>query len=550
MRKLVNLVVLVALVASLAGCATAAPLVRTETVVVKETVIVKETTAPEVVVATPAPVTQPVAKYVFLFIGDGLGVAQRNAAELYLAAQDGEGTRPEESLLLMNSFPAQGMITTYDLTSVIPDSASTATAMASGFKTASGVIGVDPTGETVYKNISEIAVEQGWKIGILTSVSLDHATPAAFYAHERSRSSMYKINLQLANSGFDFFGGGTMKSPTSKVDGEPNAMDVAADNGYTIAVGREGLESLKPGVGKVIAVNDNVDKDGALQYAIDQDDPGYVTLAEYTAKAIELLDNPTGFFIMVEGGKIDWACHANDAGASIHDTLDFDRAIAEAYEFYQEHPDETLIIVTGDHETGGMSIGFAGTAYSSFVEKIQNQTMSYIDFNLRLQEYKATHTAEDAKLEDVLPLIEEAFGLYVLPEDEKAALEQAVEAGKAEGASDEAKQKAAEAEDTLRYSMALSDLELGVLEEAFKNSMLGKEERATDDYTYLLYGGYEPLTVKCTTILNQKAGIGWTSYSHTGTPVPVSAIGVGAEQFNGYYDQTEIFTKMIAAAGL
>ncbi len=550
MRKLVNLVVLVALVASLAGCATAAPLVRTETVVVKETVIVKETTAPEVVVATPAPVTQPVAKYVFLFIGDGLGVAQRNAAELYLAAQDGEGTRPEESLLLMNSFPAQGMITTYDLTSVIPDSASTATAMASGFKTASGVIGVDPTGETVYKNISEIAVEQGWKIGILTSVSLDHATPAAFYAHERSRSSMYKINLQLANSGFDFFGGGTMKSPTSKVDGEPNAMDVAADNGYTIAVGREGLESLKPGVGKVIAVNDNVDKDGALQYAIDQDDPGYVTLAEYTAKAIELLDNPTGFFIMVEGGKIDWACHANDAGASIHDTLDFDRAIAEAYEFYQEHPDETLIIVTGDHETGGMSIGFAGTAYSSFVEKIQNQTMSYIDFNLRLQEYKATHTAEDAKLEDVLPLIEEAFGLYVLPEDEKTALEQAVEAGKAEGASDEAKQKAAEAEDTLRYSMALSDLELGVLEEAFKNSMLGKEERATDDYTYLLYGGYEPLTVKCTTILNQKAGIGWTSYSHTGTPVPVSAIGVGAEQFNGYYDQTEIFTKMIAAAGL
>jgi len=98
--------------------------------------------------------------------------------------------------------------------------------------------------------------------------------------------------------------------------------------------------------------------------------------------------------------------------------------------------------------------------------------------------------------------------------------------------------------------MTLTDRELKVLQEAFKQSMLGKKERAQDDYTYLLYGGYEPLSVKLTTILNNKAGIGWTSYSHTGVPMQTSALGVGHELFNGYYDQTDIYTKMMKMTGL
>ena len=97
--------------------------------------------------------------------------------------------------------------------------------------------------------------------------------------------------------------------------------------------------------------------------------------------------------------------------------------------------------------------------------------------------------------------------------------------------------------------MALSEVELKVLKDAFMQSMLGEKERASDDYTYLMYGGYEPLAVKLTTILNNKAGIGWTSYSHTGVPVQTSAIGVGCENFNGYYDQTDIHKKMMRIAG-
>jgi alkaline phosphatase len=197
-----------------------------------------------------------------------------------------------------------------------------------------------------------------------------------------------------------------------------------------------------------------------------------------------------------------------------------------------------------------MTIGFAGTQYSAFFEKIQDQRMSYIEFSKKLEEYKKSHSAGSARFEDLLPVIKEAFGLHVFSGEEKARLEKAIAEGKAKGASDEAKRAAKEAEKKMKYSLALTDLEVKVLRDAFGQSMIGAKERAKDDYTYLLYGGYEPLTVKLTTILNNKAGIGWTSYSHTGVPVQTSALGVGATMFNGYYDQTDIYIKMMNVTGL
>ncbi len=133
------------------------------------------------------PPAQTNAKYVFVFIGDGMGVAQRNAAELYLADQKGI-SRPEEAKLLMNTFPAQGMNTTYDLSSIIPDSASTATAIATGSKTKSGVIGMDADAKISYETIAEKAKKKGWKVGIVSSVSLDHVRigdSCALYGHCR-----------------------------------------------------------------------------------------------------------------------------------------------------------------------------------------------------------------------------------------------------------------------------------------------------------------------------------------------------------------------------
>lgn len=490
------------------------------------------------------------AKYIFLFIGDGMGVAQRNAAELFVA--DKYGTcRPEEARLVMNTFPAQGMTTTYDLSSVIPDSASTSTAMASGHKTRSGVIGMDAEAKIRYENIAEALKKRNFKVGILSTVSLDHATPAAFYAHVPNRKQMYDISVQLANSGMDYFAGGQLLEPVDKQDpSKPNAIDLAKQRGYTVAIGRSEFEALKPGMNKIIAMSGLVDKHSAMYYTLDQNpDREQISIAEFLDKGIQLLSNPKGFFIMVEGGKIDWACHANDAAASIHDTLALDEAVAVAVRFYEKHPTETLIVVTADHETGGMTIGFAGTKHSCFMGKIKHQKMSHLEFDKRIAEYKKNHFLTNARLEDILPLIKEVFGLYALGAEEKAALEKAVLAGEEPDVSSEVKDAARRAAATLKSGFILTDLELKVLREAFQQSLHGKKERAKDDYTYLMYGGYEPLTVKLTTILNNKAGIGWTTYSHSGVPVQTSALGVGADFFNGYYDQTDIYHKIMHVAG-
>ena len=498
--------------------------------------------------AVSAAETSGKVKYIFLFIGDGTAVAQRYAAELYLAASKGL-SHPEGPSLVMSTFPAQGLNMTWDLTSVIPDSSAAGTAIASGHKTTSAALGMDAEGKVSFETIAEVAKKRGWKVGVLSTVSLDHATPAAFYAHVPNRGQMYDISMQLANSGVDYFAGGQIKEVTDKKDeSKPNALETAKANGYAVAMGRAEFEALQPGAGKVIAMNSLVDKDGAMYYAIDQaGNQEHVTIAEYVAKGIELLDNPDGFFMMAEaGGKVDWACHANDAASVIHDVIAMDAAVAEAVKFYEKHPAETLIVVTGDHETGGMALGFATTKYSSYLSKLQNQKMSYLEFAKKVSEVKQAGTA---KFEDVLPLIHEAFGLYVLSTEEKAALEKAIADGKAEGAADDAKKAGKDAEKTLKYGMVLTDAEVDILQEAFTQSMLSEKHRAQDEEAYLQYGGYDPLTVKLTTILDRKAGIGWATYSHTAAPVQTSALGVGSEMFNGFYDQTDIHKKMMAIAG-
>ena len=116
----------------------------------------------------------------------------------------------------------------------------------------------------------------------------------------------------------------------------------------------------------------------AMAYELDRTDDMWA-LADYVEKGIEVLDNDKGFFMMCEGGKIDWACHANDAASSIHDTKALADAVQVAIDFAEEHPDETLILVTGDHETGGLTIGFAGTDYDTYLDLLESQKISFAE---------------------------------------------------------------------------------------------------------------------------------------------------------------------------
>lgn len=477
------------------------------------------------------------AKYSFFFIGDGLGLQQISAAEAFLAAQQKE-TKPGVVRLSFSHFADQGLCTTYSSNSFITDSAPAATALATGYKTDNGVIGVDPSKTYSFTTIAELAKQAGQRVGIVSNVSLNHATPAAFYAHIPSRNSYYEIGQQLIASGFDYFSGGGIRKATAKdKDGNPreDLYKVAAKDGFTVVRDRESIMGLTAEKLPVLAVNAMLDEDDAMPYALDQTDKD-VTLAEFVQKGIELLDNDKGFFMFVEGGKIDWACHANDAASSIYDTLAFSDAVNVAIQFAAKHPDETLIVVTGDHETGGMSLGFSGTEYASFFDKIGNQKVSYIGFDKEiaaLREAKGTA----ATLDDIKDYITQMFGLTFMSADDYNALVA----------------KAKEAKDKNIYhrlGMALSPAEQKQIADALALSMTGEKNNTPGTQEFLLYGGYEPLSIQVTHILNNKAGIGWTSYAHTGIPVPVFASGVGSELFRGYYDNTDVAWKFFSILGL
>ncbi|MDR2700947.1 MAG: alkaline phosphatase [Spirochaetaceae bacterium] len=449
------------------------------------------------------------AKYVFLFIGDGMAMPQVSSAEVFSTARSSKDINITR--LGFTKFPVTGLATTYDAGTFITDSASAGTAIATGNKTLSGVINMDAGKTQKFKPITEYIHEAGMKVGIVSTVTLNHATPASFYAKATSRSDYYDIAVQLAESDFDYYGGGSLLQQTGKNKDKQDALEIAKANGFTYVNTKDGFNALKPGGGKVIAISPRLQDDGAMQYEIDRK-PDELSLADFTRKGIELLDNSKGFFMMIEGGKVDWACHANDAGAAIHDVLAMDAAIRVALDFAAKHPKNTLIVVTGDHETGGLTIGFAGTQYDTFFDKVALQKKSYVAFDDEvLKPYKAGISAANAKLADLLPSIKESFGIDF---------------------------------------DSLSAFQKEQIEFAFQRSMGNEQIRSFAEDKYLLYGGYEPLTVKLTQMMNQTAGIGWTSYAHTGVPVPTFASGVHQEIFGGYYDNTDMFRKLASAMNL
>ncbi len=506
--------------------------------------------------ATSAMAKQP--KYVFFFLGDGMANSQIQAAEAYLAttyAIDNDfsiGPKAGElnaahllnpyNRLNMTQMPVAGMQTTYDSFALMTDSASSATAFAGGIKTRSAVIGMDNTMTTSYKSIAQLAHEQGMKVGIISSVPLNHATPAAYYASVPNRGLYNNIATQMVQSDYEFFGGGGILSPLGPPpekesdDTDVNIWEMLDDAGYKVLNTRDSIISLKnKPMDKVVCINPVLDDSAAMPYDIDRPAEN-LSIAEMTEVAIAVLQgkksgkgkgNASGkgdsFFLMVEGGKIDWACHANDAMATIGDMLDFDDAVGVALEFYKKYPRETLIIVTGDHETGGMTIGHATTAYKAYYERLLGQKNSYQYFGQnQWTDHKNAVSAEVCasdvtKADDnlandftMLELMKEAFGMEWTE---------------------------------------LNDYQKEKLEDAYDMSMCGVNDNS-DAKNTLLYGSYEPIIVTLTHILNEQASIGWTSYAHTGVPVPVFAQGRGAWRFADFYDNTDIAKKLAKTIGI
>lgn len=460
-------------------------------------------------------------KYVFVFIGDGMSYPQIQSAAYYtgkdaagivdvVKKSENPSDSPEMKALSFYQFPVAGSASTYDATSFAPDSASTATSIFTGYKTHSSSINVDITKKIKYRTIAEqLRDQKKYKIGVISTVNLNHATPAATYAHQASRKSNYPIGQELVSSNFEYFAGGALMDPQDKNKDKTSIYDLAKNAGYKVCFDQKSAAALKNG-DKALVIAETLADSDSMSYDNDRKE-GEWALRDYVRKGIEVLDNKTGFFMMVEGGKVDWACHANDARSSIADTLALSEAVEEAISFYNKHPKETLILVTADHETGGLTIGYAGTDYNLFFRTLDNQKISYAKFD---SDYVSAYKKNGTSFEAVMKDVEKLFGL------------------KMPGADGSNK----------NGGLVLTDYELSRIKTAYEKTIKNDNNRSQMEYD--IYGTYEPLTITITHILNAKSGLGWTSNSHTGLPVPVFALGAGQEEFKGFYDNTEIYKKL------
>lgn len=442
------------------------------------------------------------AKYVFYFIGDGMGVNQVNGTEMYLAEKEGRiGVTP----LLFTTFPVAGMATTFSATNSVTDSSAAGTALATGAKTYNGAIGMD-NDKNVLQTVAEQAKKAGKKVGVTSSVSVDHATPAAFYAHQPSRSMYYEIALDLPKAGFDFYAGAGFLKPTTTADKKeaPSIFPIFEESGYTVAKGMDDYQSKVADAQKMVLVQKEGVDPSCLPYAIDRKE-GDLTLTEITESAISFLTKGKnkGFFLMVEGGKIDWACHGNDPATAFEEVIDMDNAIKVAYEFYKKHPKETLIVVTADHETGGLGLGTA--KYELHLKSLINQKQS--------QDLLSRSITDLRKMRKV-----------ILWEEMKNFLSEKMGFWK-------------ELPVTWEQEKLLRD----AYEESFVNKHVVFEES--------LYAKTEPLAVAAKKVMSEIAMVGWTSTNHTAGYVPVFAVGAGSQLFVGKIDNTEIPKRIAKAAG-
>ncbi len=448
--------------------------------------------------------SQQKAKYVFYFIGDGMGVNQVLGTEMYRSELMGNiGVLPMQ----FTQFPYSTYATTFSATNGVTDSAASGTALATGTKTKNGAIGVQKDLTTPVNSVAVLAKEAGMRVGIATSVSVDHATPSAFYAHQGSRNSYYNIGKDLYTAGFDFYAGSDFLDPYGK-DGAKNLYDMADDYGYTIARGyRDYVKKSKKARKMILFQSEEASKldRTAIPYAIDHK-KGDLTLTDITRSAINFLskDNEAGFFLMVEGGKIDWACHSNDGATMVNEVLDFDSAIKVAYEFYMQHPDETLIVVTADHETGGMSLGTG--AYALNLQAFKHQKMSENMFTREVQKLRAK-AKNNVTWEMMQQLLTENFGFWGAVKLNKRQEERLKRVYDYSFTSDQAKMEKSE------YSLDA------------------------------------PISSEAKRVLNEIALMGWTSGGHSAGFVPVYAIGAGAELFMSRTDNAELPMKIAEAAG-
>lgn len=427
-------------------------------------------------------------KYIFYFIGDGMGMAPVMAAATYNRSVLGTAELP-----LMMTFPVAGQVMTFSASSDVTDSAAAGTALATGNKTVNGMLGVTPDTTAVYSVASILKDKLGYGVGIVTNVAADDATPGAFYAHVAHRSMSKDIDRQFAESKVDFLAGASLNGLYDKEGNSTGVPELFAKNNVRLV---NTVEEIGDGNERIALIEKTPFSKSNVGYVNDSI-PGKLTLPAMTQACLDYLvrKSPDGFFMMVEGGNIDHALHANDGGAALKEILNFDQSLALAYDFYLRHPDETLIVVTADHDTGGMAM-IAPSGAKGGLGNIDFQKVSKEEFSDYCKSILRSRMVY--RWEDMREYLADNLGFFThIRLDEKQ-------------------------EESLH---ALFDKTFGL-----RNS--------ADQQT--LYASFNEFAVEVFRIFNDAAGLAFTTTSHSGNAVPVFAVGVGAERLKGFNNNVDI----------
>ncbi len=438
-------------------------------------------------------------RYIFYFIGDGMGLSPVMTAQAY-----NRDILKNDKPLQMLQFPVSSWAMTYSANAPITDSAAAGTALSTGTKTKNGMVGMNPDTVSV-TSVARQLKDMGWGVGIVTTVGADDATPSAFYAHVPYRKMFYDIDMAAAASGYEFIAGAGLGGLKDK-DGKPTDVEeVMKQNGVQIIYGPDGIKDIDSR--RVLLVGPKDSPSWNVGYTIDSIS-GALTLPVITQTCLSHLEKqtPDHFFMMVEGGNIDHALHANDGGAAVKEILNFDSALAIAYDFYLAHPDETLIVVTADHDTGGMShvhsrINLPDQLHVFDYQKVSKEAFS--EYCKSLLKNRRVYRWEDMK-----EYLEENLGLFT--------------------------------------HIPVSEEQTENLKKMFTETF--EMRNSADQKT--LYASFNAFAVEVFNMVNNAAGTIFTTTGHSGNPVPVFAVGVGSDMFRNVNNNIDIPAKIRKIAGI
>ncbi len=443
-------------------------------------------------------------KYIFYFIGDGMGINHVEAALVYQSKNNKDHT----PTLVFEQFPFVGLVNTRSASHYITDSSAGGTALSTGVRIKNTELGVDTLGQPLNSILKKVQ-QFNWATGIVTTASIDDATPASFYAHSKNRNNYYEVGLQTATSEIDFLGGGGFKSYTNPNNPDtPHLLDVLKKQGYKIYQGLDKYKKTKCiNNKKVILIPDEVYPLPyvSIPYVIDRN-RSELSLPYLTGKAIEHLENSkkSNFMLVIEGGRIDHASHTNDGATMIKEVIELGESVKLAYDFYLKHPNETLIILTSDHETGGIGLGNFNVNLNLKLlahQKISLASLTNMIFDLKNQ-------SETIDWDSISTIFKDKLGLWTY--------------------------------------IPVSEVEESHLKKLYTETFIDKIENQVVTW----YAKDEPLAVAAIGIINKKSQLGWTTKSHSGSLVPIFAIGKGAENFTGYMLNTDIPKKLEKIIGL